>query len=133
MKKYLLMIFGCAVYATGWAQYAAADTLNLFPVSPTELWPKIPRDDKLRPKRIPPVQATLPTCSYANGQIWMATGEEWGAFAYYVLTDERETVLSGSGFLFSHTPYFIDLSPLASGCYTFVLQHGGYYGASFVH
>lgn len=132
MKKYLLMILGCAVYATGWAQYAVADTLNLFPISPADLW-KLHYDSDVHPKRIPPMQTTLPTCSYANGQIWMATGEEWGAFTYYVLTDERETVLTGDGYLSPDMPFSIDLSPLSPGCYTFVLQRGCYYGASFIH
>lgn len=136
MKKLFLLLLACAAYASVWAQYVPApipsDTLYMLPVSPADLWSRFGDEDEIRPKRIPPRETTLPTCSYVNGQICMAAETEWGAFAYYVLTDERETVLSGSGFLAAGIPYFIDLSPLVSGCYTFVLQHGGYYGASFV-
>lgn len=137
MKKLFLLLLACAAYVSGWAQYTPTpiptDTLYMLPVSPTDLWSRYGDEHGFTPKRTPPMETTLPTCSYVDGQICITSEVEWGAFAYYVLTDERETVLSGNGFLTANAPYFIDLSPLNSGCYTFVLQHGVYYAASFVH
>lgn len=136
MKKLLTLLLGCTMYATGHAQYTPAplpvDTLIFNPVSPTDLW-KVHYEDEPKPRHTPQKRTALPTCSYINGQICMTTKEDWGSFTYYILSGEDETVLTGSGFLTSCAPYYIDLSPLEPGCYTFVLQHGGYYGAAFAY
>ena len=63
----------------------------------------------------------------------MMAKEDWGTFTYYIVSEEQKTILTGDGYLTSYVPYIIDLSTLESGCYTFVLQHGGYYGATFEH
>ena len=114
----------------GMAQCVVPDTLNLVPVSPGNIDEKYP-GGKISPHRIPGKGCTLPVCAYGNGQISLTASTEFGNFSYCIVNEERETVLTGEGYLSPYAPVYIDISTLDFGLYTFVLVHSGYYGATF--
>lgn len=130
MKQLLLFLLGCMAPLAGMAQCVVPDTLNLVPVSPGDIDEKYPSGN-LPVHRIPGKGCTLPVCAYGNGQISLTASTEFGNFSYCIVNEESETVLAGEGYLSPHAPFYIDVTELYSGYYTFVLFHSGYYGATF--